>query len=96
LTISHIHTALPENEKENATMRNTTRAITFAAILAITLSTTTVHAAERSVRPRRDRGNVAEMVKQIVKRFFGVVSLGETLTLPNPNSNTPSGIGTGE
>ena len=76
-------------------MRNTTRAITFAAILAVTLSTTSVHAAARNVRPRREGGNVAEMVRQVVKRFFGVVSLGETLTLPNPSSNAPSGIGTG-
>jgi hypothetical protein len=96
--MARVHTYTPTirtyREKENITMRNTTRTIALAAILAISLSATTMSAAEPRLRQRRNPGAVAQMVQRVMK-FFGISSQAE-ISVPWPNSSTnPSGIGTG-
>ena len=76
-------------------MRNTTRTIAIATVLATVLSATTLSAAEPRIRERRDRGGVAQMVKRVMK-FFGISSLAEISipwpsNTPNPNTGTTTG-----
>jgi hypothetical protein len=95
-----IHQPFERREKENITMRNATRTIALAAVLATVLSATTASAAEPRLRERRDRGAVAQMVKRVMK-FFGVSSLAEISipwpsNAPNPNTSTNPGTTTGQ
>jgi hypothetical protein len=71
-------------------MRKIVRTTALVAVLATALSATTVSAAPSRSRTQRqrDRGSVAEMVKKVMKRFFGVSSLADVISIPTPNDNS--------
>ena len=78
-------------------MRKIVRTTALVAVLATALSATTVSAAETRSRTQRqrERGSVAEMVRKVMKRFFGVSSLSDVISIPNPNENRDNGTPTG-
>lgn len=69
-------------------MRQITRTIALATILATTLTATTALAAPSTPRPRRDRGTVTELVQRLMKRIFGTVSSESDLSLPKPDGSS--------
>jgi hypothetical protein len=81
-------------------MRKIVRTTALVAVLATALSATTVSAADtRSRTQRRERGSVAEMVRNVMKRFFGVSSLSDVISIPTPNDgsyNKNTGTTTGQ
>lgn len=68
-------------------MRNVTRFV-LATVLAATLAVPAF--AAEPARNRERRGvDIVQMVKKMMKRFFGVSAQGETMTLPHPTSVAP-------
>jgi hypothetical protein len=75
-------------------MRKIVRTTALAAVLATALSATTVNAAESRTRTPRERTSIGEIAKKVMKRFFGVSSLSEVISIPIPENNRPSNGGT--